>query len=211
MAVDLDTYEGLGDLDAPFVLTAKAERRQRDRERLRESMRCDVAPLSFEEYSAGQPCPGCGRPYIDAEPFENKGTMYFTDEERARYEAEETQFKAIHGACGSIQHGVSGSLTTHCGKCCPMPPWSPERQERIATLMMGMTPNPPTEMMNWRLRLYCGHTVECSRHYSHKTVHSAFTGSVKCTECGRDPATIIDARAVGLVAQPPEPLALPPT
>lgn len=77
--------------------------------------------------------------------------------------------------------------------------------------MTEMTPKPPHELMNWRLRLYCGHTVECSRHCSHKTVHSAFTGSVKCTECGRDPATIIDARAVGLVAQPPEPMALPPT
>lgn len=91
MSIDLHTYERLGDLEAPFTLTAKNGRRQRDRERLRESMRCDVAPLSFEEYRAGQPCPGCGRPYIDAELFENKGTMYFTNEERARYQAEETQ------------------------------------------------------------------------------------------------------------------------
>jgi hypothetical protein len=69
MVADLDAYERLGDLDAPFAVTVKDERRQRDRQLLRDSMHCEVAPLTYEQYRAGQPCPGCGRPYVDADPF----------------------------------------------------------------------------------------------------------------------------------------------
>jgi hypothetical protein len=59
--------------------------------------------------------------------------------------------------------------------------------------------------MIWRLRLYCGHTVERTAHRSHLTVHAAFSGSVRCTKCGCDPATVIDARAIGLAAEPTHP------
>lgn len=40
------------------------------------------------------------------------------------------------------------------------------------------------ELMVWRLRLYCGHTIERTAHRTHLTVHAAFSGSVRCTECG---------------------------
>lgn len=201
MPADLDVYERLGDLDAPFIVTTKDERRQRDRQRLRDSMHCEVASLTYEQYRAGQPCPGCGRPYVDAEPFESKGTMNFSDAERARYDAEEDLFKKAHPSCGSHRHSVSGSLTTHCGKCCPPPPLSPAQLDQLSTLLRA--PTPDHELMMWRLRLYCGHTVERRAHASHKTVHAAFTGSTECAECGCEPAIIIDARAIGLVASPP--------
>lgn len=201
MPADLDAYERRGDLDAPFAVTTKDGRRQRDRQRLRDSMHCEVAPLTYEQYRAGQPCPGCGRPYVDAEPFEPKGTKFFSDSERARYDAEEARFKEEHPSCGYHRHGVSGSLTKHCGKCCPPPPLSPAQLDRLAPLLR--TPTPDHELMMWRLRLYCGHTVERSAHASHKTVHAAFTGSTRCAECGCDPAIIIDARALGRVAPPP--------
>ena len=170
-------------------------------------MRCDVAPLSFEEYSAGAPCPGCGRPYRDDEPFEFRGTMHLSGRERERYEAGASRFKAQHGLCRSHQHSVQGSLTTHCGKCCPMPPMSPAQRERIGAILRR--PTPAYELMVWRLRLFCGHTVERRAHRSHKTVHAAFTGAVKCTECGRDPSTVIDARAIGLAAPSPHAPAVP--
>jgi hypothetical protein len=157
MSIDLDAYERLGDLDTPFEVSAKETRRQQDRQRLRDSMRCDMAPLTFEQHRAGVPCPGCGRPYVDAEPFDFKGTMSFSHAERVRYDAEESRFKAVDASCGSHRHGVSGSLTMHCGKCCPMPPMSPSQLERIGALM---TPTAPHELIVWRLRLYCGHTVE---------------------------------------------------
>lgn len=88
MTVEETAYEQVGDLEATFSLSAKDERQQRDREQLRESMHCDVAPLSVEEYSARAPCPGCGRPYRDAEPFEFRGTMHLSGREKERYEAE---------------------------------------------------------------------------------------------------------------------------
>jgi hypothetical protein len=86
---------------------------------------------------------------------------------------------------------------------------SPSQLEQIRNLMM--TPTPQHELMIWRLRLYCGHTVERTAHRSHKTVHSAFCGSVRCSECGCDPAIVIDALSVGLAAEPapPEPAAAP--
>ncbi|WIM87900.1 hypothetical protein PT015_24295 [Candidatus Mycobacterium wuenschmannii] len=202
MAVDLDAYERLGDLTKPFEVTAKDRRRQDDRERLRDSLRCDVAPLTFEQYRAGLPCPGCGRPYVDSEPFDFKGTMNLSGAERMRHDAEASRFKAAHSSCSSHSHGVSGSLTRHCGKCCPMPPLSPSQVERIGVLMQ---PTPSHELMVWRLRLYCGHVVERTAHRSHRTVHAAFSGSVKCAECGCDPATVIDAQAVGLRAEPSKP------
>jgi hypothetical protein len=204
--VDLDDYERLGDLDKPFYVDAKDTRRQQDRERLRDSMRCDVAPLTFEQYRAGVPCPGCGLPYVDSEPFDFKGTINLSDDERVRYDAEESRFKAAHASCRSHRHSISGSLTMHCGKCCPPPPLSPSQRERIRALM---SPTAPHELMVWRLRLYCGHTVERTAHRSHLTVHSAFSGSVRCTECGCDPATVVDARVVGLAAEPTRPESAP--
>jgi hypothetical protein len=200
--VDLDAYERLGDLDRRFERSAKDERRQQDRQRLREVLRCDVAPLTYEHYRAGVECPGCGRPYVDAEPFEFKRTMNLSDAERTRYDAEQHRFDVLHAGCGSHRHGVSGSLTMHCGKCCPAPPMSPAQLARIGALL---TPSPPHELMVWRLRLYCGHTIERSAHRSHTTVQSAFGGSVKCTECGCEAATLIDARAIGQAAEPPHP------
>lgn len=91
---------------------------------------------------------------------------------------------------------------THCGKCCPSPPMSPEQRESIVHLLGR--PTPPQELMRWRLRLYCGHVVERTAHYTHKTLHAAFTGSTSCPECGLDPATIVDGEAIGLKAEPAE-------
>ncbi|MCW2530361.1 MAG: hypothetical protein JWM76_5221, partial [Pseudonocardiales bacterium] len=71
-------------------------------------MRCDVASLTS---SRTVPCPGCGRPYVDAEPFAFKGTLNLSDVDRLRYDAEESRFKAARTSCRSHCHAVSGSLT----------------------------------------------------------------------------------------------------
>jgi hypothetical protein len=197
---DLTEYERLGDLDGPFELAAKHERVQRERERLRDAVRCDVVSLTYEDYVAGLPCPGCGRPYLDKERWDFRGTMNMTPEERARYDAEGSRYEAAHGSCGSHRHSVSGSLTTHCGECCPPPPLSPTQIDRLRQLLGRATS--PHELMRWRLRLYCGHIVERQAHFTHKTLRAAFTGSVTCSECGLDPATIVDGAAVGLASAP---------
>lgn len=84
---------------------------------------------------------------------------------------------------------------------------SPAQVARVGTLLG--TPTSACELIIWRLRLYCGHTVERRAHRSHKTVHSAFTGAVKCTECGRDPSTVIQARTIGPAAPSPHSPAAP--
>lgn len=198
--VEIAEYEGLGDLDAPFELTKQHEQAQTHAQHVHESMHCEVPALSWEEYEAGDPCPGCGLPYRDDVPWESKGTMHFTDEERARYEAEEARFKQAHRDCHSVRHSVSGSLTMHCGKCCPPPPLSPEVREAVGTLLR--TPKPPHQLMKWRLRLYCGHVVERTTHYAYKSPAEAFRGSLRCPECGLEPATIVDGAAIGLVQVP---------
>src|SRR3954454_19776814 len=58
--VDLTEYERRGDFNAPFESTKKHERVQKESERIREAVRCDVAPLAWEAYVAGEPCPSCG-------------------------------------------------------------------------------------------------------------------------------------------------------
>jgi hypothetical protein len=170
---DLDGYEPAGDIDAPFALSAKRHRNQQESESIRAAVHCRTPPLTYEEFRAASPCPGCGRPYIDDERWQSRGTIYFNDEERARYEAEEERYKKAHGDCGSHRHGVSGSLTLHCGKCCPPPPLSPSQIENIREILRN--PTPPHELMRWRLRLYCGHVIERRAHYTHKTIHTAFT------------------------------------
>lgn len=152
------------------------------------------------ECKAGAPCRGCGLPCVDEERWDFTGTMHFTDEERARHDAEEARYRLRHPECHSHRHSVSGSLTLHCGTCCPPPPMSPSQREEIARLFSRRTP--PEQLMRWRLRLYCGHVVERTSHYTHETLHNAFTGSVSCPECGLDPVTIVDGEAIGLAAQP---------
>jgi hypothetical protein len=200
--VDLIAYERRGNLNAPFRLTRWFERTQREATRL-STARCEIPSLTWEAYLTGEPCPGCGLPYRDEEPWEFKGAMYFTDQERARYDAEDARLRKAHPDCQSGRHSVSGSLTTHCFKCCPMPPLSPRQREKIGRILSG--PGPPHEQMRWRLRLYCGHVVEKRSHFKNTTLHSAFMGHTSCDQCGLDPSTIVDGEAIGLVAEPPEP------
>ncbi|WP_280198210.1 hypothetical protein [Nocardia cyriacigeorgica] len=199
--VDLTEYERRGDLDAAFAPNKKHVRSQEESERIRRAVHCDLPRLTWDAYVDGAPCPGCGLPYRDEESFEFRGTMNLTDDARVRYDAEEARFKAAHGDCAAIRHSVFGSLTMHCGRCCPTPPLSPQRIASIGRILGK--PTPPNELMRWRLRLFCGHIVEMRAHYTHKTLHSAFTGSVKCSECGADPATIVDGEAIGLAGEPP--------
>lgn len=82
------------------------------------------------------------------------------------------------------------------------PPLSQETLQRVAALLSHKTP--ASELVEWRLRLFCGHVITRTSHHTHTTVHSAFMGGIKCPECGLDPATIIGARALRrLESDPP--------
>ena len=96
-----------------------------------------VQRLTWEQYLAGEPCRGFGRPMRDATLWSGsgKGLIHLSEEERAQYDSEEQHFKVRHADCHTHRWTVGGSLTTHCGKCCPPPPMSPEQTARIATLL----------------------------------------------------------------------------
>ena len=96
-----------------------------------------VQRLTWEQYVSGEPCRGCGRPVRDATGWSGtgKGLLHLSEEERAQYESEEEQFKVRHADCHGHRWTVGDSLTTHCGKCCPPPPMSPEQTARIAAML----------------------------------------------------------------------------
>ena len=97
----------------------------------------EVQRLTWEQYLAGEPCRGCGRPMRDATVWSGsgKGLIHLSEEERAQYDSEEQQFEGRHADCHTHRWTMGGTLTTHCGKCCPPPPMSPEQTARIATLL----------------------------------------------------------------------------
>lgn len=80
------------------------------------------------------------------------------------------------------------------------PPLSEATIARVAALLSHRTR--PSELMRWRLRLFCGHVTERSAHRTHKTVRAAFMAGMRCDECGLDPATIVAAKPIGLVEEP---------
>src|SRR5687768_7583591 len=65
------------------------------------------------------------------------------------------------------------------------PPLSKEALHRVAVLLSHQTP--PSELVEWRLRLFCGHIVLRTAHHTHTTVHAAFMGGISCKDCGLDP------------------------
>ena len=151
---DMAEYERLGDLAVPFSVSKEAESAQGQVSRLHDALRCDVPTLTWEQYSAGEPCPGCSRPYRRDGSWEDKGSMYYTEQERAMYEEEDALFRQEHGDCHAMRHSTVGALTMHCGRCCPPPPMSPSQVTEVARTLFG--PRRPEELTTWRLRLYCG-------------------------------------------------------
>ena len=95
----------------------------------------NAAALTYDEYRAGEPCPGCSRPLRDPEIWVFRGTMNFTDAEQARWEREDADYSRLHGDCHSMRWRMQYSLTHHCTECCPYPPMSPEQEEELARMI----------------------------------------------------------------------------
>lgn len=74
------------------------------------------------------------------------------------------------------------------------PPLSPAQLRTLAEFIRNRPPK--SDLVEWRLRLFCGHVVTRTSHHTNTTVHMAFTGTVACPECELDPATIIAAEAL---------------
>jgi hypothetical protein len=176
-----DEYEGLGDPDSPYVVTKQDTRRQRDAERIRESVR----QSHFHQYPDGESAGGYYSHSHDGwdEPSHvHPGRQAFPGRSDGGYWEES---------------GPSLGTTT------PAPVAA--NIVRAWELLLRQEPTPPHLLMRWRLRLYCGHVVERTAHAEHPTVQRAFSAQASCPECGLDPATIVAARALGVVDSPPTP------
>lgn len=79
------------------------------------------------------------------------------------------------------------------------------RQKNIdrAWDIINTAPTPDYQIMRWRVRLYCGHIVETSRHCDIDEPRKHGSTSMRCPECAMDPAAIVAYTPIGLKAQPP--------
>ncbi|WP_370945389.1 hypothetical protein AB5J62_40850 [Amycolatopsis sp. cg5] len=85
------------------------------------------------------------------------------------------------------------------------PPLTNDQINRLAATLHRIERQPRSNLMRWRLRLYCGHTIERTAHREHTTIYDAFAGECVCPTCGLHPSIIIAATPLGLAApeQPP--------
>ncbi|MCM2413254.1 hypothetical protein [Streptomyces sp. RKAG290] len=58
---------------------------------------------------------------------------------------------------------------------------------------------PPHEIMQWRVRLYCGRIATTSCHAENDRPPR----SMRCPECGKAPSTIVAFEPIGLAGEPP--------
>jgi hypothetical protein len=88
----------------------------------------------------------------------------------------------------------------------PPPPLSDHQKVRLRELLR---PQPDCEIMCWRVRLYCGHVVETTRHCENDKPTNHGSASMRCPQCGMDPADIVAYEPIGLRGEPPRPITKP--
>ena len=88
--------------------------------------------LSFEEYIAGEPCSVCQRPLLAEDLERSSMPLDAADAER--------NFETEHENCKGMRWGVADSGILHCGRCCPLPPLSPDQKEEIAGILAALAP-----------------------------------------------------------------------
>jgi hypothetical protein len=79
------------------------------------------------------------------------------------------------------------------------------RAETVHRALEIIASCPPAdhEIMRWRVRLYCGHMTETRRHHTVTEPMMHGSSSMRCPECGMDPALIAAYAPIGLLAEPP--------
>ncbi|WP_156623908.1 hypothetical protein [Mycobacterium sp. 852002-40037_SCH5390672] len=88
----------------------------------------------------------------------------------------------------------------------PPPPLSDHQTARLRELLQ---PQPDYEIMRWRVRLYCGHVVETSRHCENDKPTNHGSVSMRCPQCAMDPAHIVAYEPIGLRGEPSQPVKQP--
>ncbi len=111
--------------------------------------------LSWEEFSGGVPCQGCGRPFLGNETSQRDGEPWPAYRERVKPIEEE--FRSRHP-----DHGTSwtvGGGPSHCRRCCAPHPLSPAQIESINQIMNRPTSAPAKEVLVRRCKT-CSKPIE---------------------------------------------------
>lgn len=176
----LDQYQAVGDPDVVAATSKKDERRQAEAERMRDASR----RMHFHELTEG----------------ESAGSFmsHTHDDDEAGHQHAGRQAVPAR-ADGGYWEESGPSLGTQ------LPAPVAANFARAAREIARWPRTPDHMLMRWRLRLFCGHVVERTAHREYTTVERAFTVSPRCPECGLDPASIVAARPLGLVSEPPPP------
>lgn len=98
------------------VERARAARKERDAI----AQSCRIYPYrlqTWEELEARQPCPGCGRAWLDPD---SKTSL--------------KHFEAEHSGCRSGRNSIGGR-GPHCFRCCGVPPMSPDTLARVDVIL----------------------------------------------------------------------------
>lgn len=96
----------------------------------------DDQRLTWEEFTSGQPCRGCGRGFVGAP--ERKPILQRTPEEEAAIKLEEADFRTRHLDCATMTWAYGSTGVTHCSECCPMPPLSPHQVEVLTRIAVDV-------------------------------------------------------------------------
>jgi hypothetical protein len=96
----------------------------------------DDQRLTWEEFTGGQPCRGCGRGFVGAPEW--KPILRRTPEEAGAIEREQAEFRALHPSCARMTWSYGSTGVTHCSECCPAPPLSPQQAKQIARIVVDM-------------------------------------------------------------------------
>lgn len=98
--------------------------------------------LGWEEFIGGVPCQGCGRGFLGEETGRRDNEPWPAYRERMK--PVEAAFRSRHP-----DHGTSwtvGGGPSHCRRCCPPHPLSPQQIERINQIVSRPTPAPAIEV-----------------------------------------------------------------
>lgn len=74
---------------------------------------------------------------------------------------------------------------------------------RRAWDIINASTTPDYQLMRWRVKLYCGHIVETRRHCEVDQPKAHGSSSMRCPECGMDPAQIVAYEPLGSLGKPP--------
>jgi hypothetical protein len=180
---------------------AEAEERAARRAERDAKWAADGMMLTWEEYSSGVLCRGCGQSWERRDGWRDVGSRDRTEEELAVIAAEEARYKEQHGDCHEVRYGVHGSPVLHCGWCCPPTPLGPIARAKLRAILDNRRPNP--NLVGWLLTLSCHHAIEAiaDEHHEYRPASGSWSEVRVCTTCAETRAVIAVERLGPL--QPP--------